>query len=692
MKCQLLKLAAALYAAGAAGAKTHEPVDQGHPVKNVIVMLKNQAVQIDEEGRTELKTYNKFKAWCDKSTKSLNEDIESERALISKTKNQAFGKDKNMEELGKQISSLDAEIKRQQESIQSTNDQRTEQADAFAKADEDFKMTLDALTQAIDSLKASSADATATSDAEVASAAGLLQLPLVLGELSENQISLLEGKPPKDMMETRDYSFKSGDIVNLLMDLKQDFTKKQKEASKVESEAITEHGFVVEDLDKALKASEASKKEKESVLADVKGEHAELKTKLESTEKAREENMKLLDDTNKDCNLKASEWSERKEKRYNEVKAIKAAIEVLDKVTGVRTEVPTTQAAGLLASGSKVQPRSTDPVSVAVQLLRERARQGRADSAALEGFASKIETEPETAKTGKDLSMSIEKQIWALKSEQEKEDKKHLWCETQIDKSNTSFIDKTELLNKTAAKLLEKEAKIQELKEEISAAETKVSELKKSMEEATEIRKTNKEENMAAIKDAKAAQEAVAKAIGVLSAFYEGVGGSAFLQTGSKDAPDTWSGSYSGVADPNADGGVLGLLNTVAEDMAAMEIDTKSQESADEAAYEEEMKDSKKEEAAAKTEIELKTEEKTRQEKESRNFRRTKAMTDRELETIKNFLSDLSYSCSQKAYTERKEARTQEITDLEDAQTAIEKAFGVNTGSVFLAPVSPTVH
>eukprot|EP00931_Biecheleriopsis_adriatica_P087221 TRINITY_DN61722_c0_g1_i1.p1 TRINITY_DN61722_c0_g1~~TRINITY_DN61722_c0_g1_i1.p1 ORF type:complete len:707 (+),score=219.23 TRINITY_DN61722_c0_g1_i1:87-2207(+) len=680
-------------------AKSDDPsADQGHPVKNVIVLLRDQGVKIDEAGRAELKTYNKFKAWCDRSSKRLSTEIEEERATISKTSNLAFAKEKEMEELQKKIDALQKEIQRLSDSIQSADDSRAEQANAFEKADSDFRATVNALSDALKGLKDSSDDAASTSDIEVA---GLLQMPLLLGRLSDQEVSMLQaGKPPREMMETRDYEFKSGDIVNLLMDLKQEFSKKMKLAQQAEDKAIREHGNIVSDLEAAKFAAETSKSEKDLIHQETEAKHAELATKLQETTANRAANTKLLEDTTTSCNQKAAEWKERKDIRYDEAMAIKAAIETLAKAAGVRTEVPEMQSASasaaLLDTSSKAKYRARDdPPSRAAALLRERGRKGDAASAALEVLASKVQAEgpylktDELPKLGEKLNGAIKKQIWALKAEQKAETKTHLWCAEETEKTNRSFIENTQAFDEASAELLEKEARIEELTTDVQAAEKKVSELEASIEEATEIREENKVENKATISDAKLGQQAIDEAIRVLSAFYDGVGQTSLIQKATSKAdgepgltltatPETWDSSYTGVADPKADGGVVSILTRLADEMAKMETDTENQEAQDQAAYDEEMKDSKKEKSAATVEIEIKTEEIRRHEKDVKELIKTKASHDRQLASLKSYLNDLAYRCDESVFNQRKEARAQKLEGMEEAQKIIDEAFAKN--------------
>merc|ERR1719380_520054 len=131
-------------------------------------------------------------------------------------------------------------------------------------------------------------------------------------------------------------------------------------------------------------------------------------------------------------------------------------------------------------------------------------------------------------------------------------------------------------------KIKEAKATVQELSEEIVQLNEEIAESVAAMKEATELRETDKAENMATIKDAKDAQEAVANAIAVLEDFYKEQG--AFLQTESHEpvvveaSPETWESESTGLQSPD---GVLDMLKTVSADFAKMEAETTAQEEND---------------------------------------------------------------------------------------------------------------
>merc|ERR1719159_367200 len=128
-------------------------------------------------------------------------------------------------------------------------------------------------------------------------------------------------------------------------------------------------------------------------------------------------------------------------------------------------------------------------------------------------------------------------------------------------------------------------ATIAELTGHIKSNAEMLASIESHMEEATEIRQAGKEENAATIKDAQAAQTAIANAVAVLEQYYKESG---MVKKESWELlqqpvelpaePSTWSASYTGVADPKEPGGIITVLKALGAEFGKMEADTRAQE------------------------------------------------------------------------------------------------------------------
>jgi len=281
----------------------------------------------------------------------------------------------------------------------------------------------------------------------------------------------------------------------------------------------------------------------------------------------------------------------------------------------------------------------------------------------------------------------IEKMIFRLMDEQKQEDEHKHWCDQEISKTDTMKEDKEEKIKNLKAEIKVETAEVAKLTNEIADAEKMIGEIKTFVKEATEIRQTGKKENALAIKDSKDAQSSLTNAIAVLEAFYKESGEIAkepweFIQkpVNLGKNPATWDSSYTGVSDPDKQpGGIVSVLEGVLGDFTKMEAETVSQEAQDQSEFDDSMKSSAIDSAERTQEAKMKTAEKARRVDKIASLSSTKKDTDGELEKTNQYLTDLKPACVNTdggaSYTDRKAARTKEITALKTAQVTLQDAF-----------------
>merc|ERR1719408_729855 len=147
-------------------------------------------------------------------------------------------------------------------------------------------------------------------------------------------------------------------------------------------------------------------------------------------------------------------------------------------------------------------------------------------------------------------------------------------------------------------KIEEMDSAIKLLTKQIVENNEKTDSITKYMKEETDLRNENHAEIMATVKDSQDAQSAISSAIAVLSDFYKKSGMIPkepweFLQIRDvelPDAPEPFSGAYTGVSDPQSGAdGVLKILSDTAQKFSSMEADAKVQDETDQKNYKEDM-------------------------------------------------------------------------------------------------------
>merc|ERR1719161_3030487 len=185
------------------------------------------------------------------------------------------------------------------------------------------------------------------------------------------------------------------------------------------------------------------------------------------------------------------------------------------KVAGVR---PTPELIQKGAAPSFIQ--IDDPKSKAAKILIAEAQQLKGTRAkSLQKLAQQI-----TSHLGgpfDDINQMIQKMIFRLQKEQIDEDDHKNWCDVELEKSTESKEEKEAKRDELKDKIEEADARVMALASEIEEHNAEIASLTEHIQESTAIREEDKAENQAAIKDAKAAQEAITQAMTVLKDFYK---------------------------------------------------------------------------------------------------------------------------------------------------------------------------
>merc|ERR1719327_1936226 len=144
------------------------------------------------------------------------------------------------------------------------------------------------------------------------------------------------------------------------------------------------------------------------------------------------------------------------------------------------------------------------------------------------------------------------------------------FCDEEIGESKKKQADLSGKLDKTAARTAKADAGVAKLTEEIKLLETEVSEIDAGQAEATKLRSEAHAEYVKASTDFKDSAAAVAKAIGVLSDYYNSA---SFVQVSSKEAPE-FGGAKSDVGST-----IVSILEVAESDFTSMLAETEADES-----------------------------------------------------------------------------------------------------------------
>jgi len=246
---------------------------------------------------------------------------------------------------------------------------------------------------------------------------------------------------------------------------------------------------------------------------------------------------------------------------------------------------------------------------------------------------------------------------------------------------------KQDLMDSTVAALAEGEDDVASLAEDMKALEGSIASLDKSVAEATEQRKKEHGEYVEATQMAQVAIKLIGKAKAKLEKVYhpkEKAGDDSFLQTGLehihahhrsfwKQVPEQLPDLEGPPELKKRDGGIMGLMDRLVEEMEADSREATSEEKAAQIAYVELMNESattRKQYAKSLTEqrgtdADL--------EKKLIKLKKKKAVTYTELNNAHAYLADMHVTCDfvVEHFKERSEARATELEGMNTAVSAL---------------------
>jgi len=653
------------------------PAAADHPIEGVISLLQRLEVQAKEEGAAEAASFQKFTYWCKTSSKSLTNAINKEKKTIASLADKIDGLEADILTLGEDIEALGEEIKEMTTAAEKAKEIRESENNLYKDEQSNFDSTIGAVEEAISAMQGSKAS-------------------LIQEQAVEKATTLLAaaGKPA-----AKTYTFKSGGIIETFKGLQAEFEANKLDSTTGETNKLNAYNLAKQSRDGALKAAEASKKEKEDIKGGKESDNANAKSDKTEQQNMLNGDTASLETTNKDCMTTTQEWEERSAIRDGEIKAVGMAIEILGKVTNVRDpdthEIPKK---ALMEATARVERDTAvytaglsflqveDPKAKAVNLLKTAAK--AAHSKSLEKLAQAISTFDGPFDKIKQM---IQKMIFRLMSEQKDEDDHKNWCDLENEKSTESATDKSEKMDTFKAKINEMNDAINLLVKQITDNNKKAEDIQEHKATETQLREENHAEIVATVKDSQDAQAALASAISVLKDFYKSSGMIAkepweFVQIKAhtqRDVelpakPETWGASYTGTSDPkNGADGVLTLLDETMNKFSSMEADAKVQDETDQKNYDQDMAGKTVELAETTQDTSMKTSKKDSLQQKMEAMSGQLKHTTSEHDAVEQYLKDLVPACGEgdSSYDDRKKARADEITALRKAQTILEDAF-----------------
>merc|ERR1719316_610400 len=261
----------------------------------------------------------------------------------------------------------------------------------------------------------------------------------------------------------------------------------------------------------------------------------------------------------------------------------------------------------------------------------------------------------------KKVAKMIKDLIVKLMEEANGEAEQKAYCDTELATNEQTRKEKTEATETLHADIDELEASIAQLTEDIAEANKAVQDLDAAVAKATSLRQAEKAKNTQTIADAKAAQTAVASALGVLKDFYA----KAATATSLVQQPEVFDEPYKGMGGEK--GGVVGMIEVIQSDFARLESETTAGEADSTKEYDGFMSDSATDKEQKNADIDSKTSKKTANQQSLEEKKTELAGTQKELAAALDTYEKLKPSCVDAgvSYEDRVARRKEEIDSLQ---------------------------
>merc|ERR1719238_978872 len=301
---------------------------------------------------------------------------------------------------------------------------------------------------------------------------------------------------PADKFEGRTgrektYDFKGGDIIETLKNLKLSFEDDLVELNKAETASANAHKLADAAKEDEINAATTAKESKTKIKGQKGEDLSSAQSDLDSATETKTTASTELEETKTKCRTRADEFDQRQTTRKGEMAAMAQAVEVLEKITGVRTP----ESKGITPSLLQIARKVEDPKAAIVNPLRKAGNTKRTE--ALAKLADKIAALKQTPGSGvfDQIKNMIQKMIFHLMSEQKDEDDHKNWCDKEIDQTTKMKEDKEDRKEELETSMAQLSAEIEELSTSIKDNSVFVADMESQIEEATTQRQEEKAEN-----------------------------------------------------------------------------------------------------------------------------------------------------------------------------------------------------
>jgi len=592
-----------------------------NPIRRVVNMLQIMAQKVESEGKKEQDMFDKYMCYCETGESDLKKSVDAAETKIPQLQSSIEEATAEKNKLKNEIERAKSDLEEATSSLESATSLRERDAQAFATQSAEDKANIEALGKAIVAVEKGMGSGFLQTRA-----ATIIRSLTVSMDMSSSDRDLLSAflSGGQSDSESETYAPQSGEIVGMLKQMKETMEKDLSDAASAEGKAKTDFESMSASKNEQIQALTRMIEAKTARSGEVGVDLVNLMDDLDDTSTGLEEDNKFLAAMEKDCKTKKDEWAVRQKMRTAELLAIADTIKLLNDDDALDLFKKT-----LASPTSFLQVSSKELKAEALSVIQAARRKHPSSHLDLVSLALRAK------KTSFDkIIKMINDMVALLGKEQDDDDAKKVYCRKELDDSEDKLKGLTQDADDAAKAIDEAKEKSATLSEEIAALTQSIKDLDQQVAQATTTRKEEHSDFVETLAANNAAKELLGIAKNRLSKFYNpdlykgpaaiqvkegspvptvGVTESlldsindapAFMQTRSEDGsedeeeddaedpppPPESVGDYKKQDGGNT--GVVGLIDSIIQDLDAEISEMKTEEKQAQQAYEELVEDS----------------------------------------------------------------------------------------------------
>lgn len=672
-----------------------------NPIRRVVNMLQIMAKKVEAEGKKEEEMFEKYMCYCDTGEGDLQKSVEAAESKIPQLQSSIEEANAEKSRLAGELEQAKSDREDAKTTLATAQALRQKEANSFAEFSTESKANIEAIGKAVVALrKGMGAGFLQTK------AATIIKSLIVSMDMASHDRDVLSAFLSGGQSDSDSYAPQSGEIVGLLEQMKETMEKDVADATKTEEKAKSDFEAMSRAKEEQITALTRMIEAKTARSGEVGVDLVNLMDDLDDTSESLKEDQKFLADMQKDCKTKKDEWATRSKMRTAELLAIADTIKILnddDALDLFKKTLASPASFIQLQVSSKQMKREALGV---IQAARRKRPSTRLDLVSLALRAKKTSFEK--------IIKMIDEMVALLGKEQQDDDNKKAYCRKELDESEDKLKGLHTDIDDATKAIDEAKDKSATLAEDIATLTQAIKDLDQQVAEATATRKEEHAEFVETLAANNAAKELLGIAKNRLNKFYnpklysppagaalvqtqapQAPAGTAetvnlldsfndapsFVQTHSEDEeedkpapPPESPGEYKKQAEGNS--GVLGLIDTLIEDLEKEITEMKAEEKEDQQTYEELIKDSAEKRAMNAKSITEKEGAKADLEERLHKMTTEKKGLEKEAADTAEYLSNVHKECDWLLanYDVRKQARADEVEALKKATSVLSGA------------------